>query len=42
MYPKFNNLLWLQAKYDPAKLMEPQLFSKVVNRQSYSLTPGCR
>lgn len=42
LYPKFDKLLALQAKHDPAKLMEPKLFSKVANKQTYSLTPGCR
>lgn len=41
-YPKFDSLLKLQAKYDPTKMFESRLFSKVANRESFSYTPGCR
>lgn len=41
-YPKFDKLLTLQAKYDPQKMFESELFSKVANKESFSYTPGCR
>lgn len=41
-YPKFAQLLALQTKYDPANMLQPRLFQKVVNKESYTLTPGCR
>jgi hypothetical protein len=42
MYPKFGELLKLQAKYDPAKMFEPRLFRKVADKESFTYTPGCR
>lgn len=42
MYPKFGELLKLQAKYDPGKMLEPRLFRKVADRESFTYTPGCR
>lgn len=41
MYPKFGELLKLQAKYDPGKMLEPRLFRKVADRESFTYTPGC-
>lgn len=40
-YPKFDELLKLQAAHDPARMFEPRLFSRIVKRDSYKLTPRC-
>jgi hypothetical protein len=40
-YPKFDNLLKLQAKHDPTKMFESRLFSRVVAGDTYKLTAGC-
>jgi hypothetical protein len=34
-------VLQLQSKYDPQKIFEPHLFTKVVKKQAYSFYPHC-
>jgi hypothetical protein len=40
-YPMFDRLLGLQAKFDPGRVFEPPLFSKVARQEGFSLYPGC-
>eukprot|EP00775_Hariotina_reticulata_P005676 gene5676-5914_t len=40
-YPKFNELLKLQSAYDPNKMFESRLFSKVINNEGFKLGPEC-
>ncbi|WIA23842.1 hypothetical protein OEZ85_013501 [Tetradesmus obliquus] len=40
-YPKFDQLLQLQQQHDPARMFTPRLFSRMANKQSYTLSPGC-
>jgi hypothetical protein len=41
LYPKFNTLLGLNKKYDPAGMLKPHLFDRVAAKGSYELTPHC-
>ena len=38
---QLDNLLAIAAKYDPEKVMEPPLMTKVINRTPYGYFPGC-
>lgn len=40
-YPLFDQLLKQQAKYDPNKIYEPLLFTKMAKGATYALTPKC-
>jgi hypothetical protein len=40
-YPMFDRLARLQSKFDPGKVFEPPLFTKVAGQQGYTLYPGC-
>jgi hypothetical protein len=41
VYPNFDLLLKMQAKYDPNKSLEPELMSRVINRAGPVLAPRC-
>lgn len=41
MYPKFNTLVGLSKKYDPAGMLKPHLFDRMAAQGSYELTPHC-
>jgi hypothetical protein len=40
-YPKFDQLLKLQAAYDPARMFVPRLFTRMQNNEPYNFSPGC-
>lgn len=41
MYPKFNNLVALSKKYDPAGMFKPRLFDLMAAKGGYELFPHC-
>jgi hypothetical protein len=40
-YPKFDQLLASQSKFDPEKMLEPSLFARIAAGAEPSYGPGC-